>query len=81
MFEKSIGQKPREPLDPLFGYRLSQSIGRGRISREGSRTIRASRERRDNFYAGKKPFWPSSLDQKQQFSMAMPIGIGEFNII
>ena len=35
-----------------FGPR-SQSIGRGRISREGALDHRESRERRDNFFAAK----------------------------
>ena len=35
---------------------LSQSIGRGRISREGLLVVRESRERRDKIFAKKKPF-------------------------
>ena len=44
--------KTRENLHSLFGPR-SQSIGRGRISREGALDHRESRERRDKIFAAK----------------------------
>jgi len=47
---------------------LSQSIGRGRISREGSLDVRESRGRRDKILAEKTEN-AKILDQKQQFSM------------
>jgi len=47
---------------------LSQSIGRGRISREGALDVRESRERRDKTLAEKTEN-AKILDQKQQFSM------------
>ena len=46
----------------------SQSIGRGRISREVALDVRESRERRDKIFAGKTEN-AKILDQKQQFSM------------
>ena len=46
MFEKRIGQKPEKIFTVCFGS-LSQSIGRGRLSREGALDVRESRERRD----------------------------------
>ena len=48
---------------------LSQSIGRGRISREEALDLRESRERRDKIFAEKKMTENAKiLDQKQQFS-------------
>ena len=44
----------------------SQSIGRGRISREGALDVRESRERRDKIFAEKTEN-AKILDQKQQF--------------
>ena len=49
-------------------YPLSQSIGRGRVSREGALDVRESRERRDKVFAGKTEN-AKKLDRKQQFSM------------
>ena len=46
----------------------SQSIGRGRLSREGALDHRESRERRDKIFAAKTEN-AKILDQKQQFSM------------
>ena len=46
----------------------SQSIGRGRISREGALDVREIRERRDKIFAGKIEN-AKIVDQKQQFSM------------
>ena len=46
----------------------SQSIGRGRISREGALDLRESRERRDNNFA-KITEDAKILDRKQQFSV------------
>jgi hypothetical protein len=45
----------------------SQSIGRGRISREGALDVRESRERRDKKFAENIEN-AKILDQKQQFS-------------
>ena len=67
MFEKRIGQKPEKIFTVCFGS-LSQSIGRGRLSREGALDVRESRERRDNFFAEKTEN-TKMLDQKQQFSV------------
>ena len=47
---------------------LSQSIGRGRISREEALDLRESRERRDKIFAEKTEH-AKILDQKQQFSV------------
>jgi len=52
MFEKRIGQKPEKIFTVCFGS-LSQSIGRGRLSREGALDHRESRERRDKIFAAK----------------------------
>ena len=52
MFEKRIGQKPEKIFTVCFGS-LSQSIGRGRLSREGALDVRESRERRDKIFAEK----------------------------
>jgi hypothetical protein len=46
----------------------SQSIGRGRLSREGALDVRERRERIDKIFA-KKTENAKILDQKQQFSM------------
>ena len=46
----------------------SQSIGRGRLSREGALDVRESRERIDKIFAEKTENG-KVLDQKQQFSM------------
>ena len=46
----------------------SQSIGRGRISREGALDLRESRERRDKIFAEKTEN-AKILDPKQQFSV------------
>ena len=46
---------------------LSQSIGGGRISREGALDVRESRERRDKIFAENIEN-AKILDQKQQFS-------------
>ena len=52
-FDKVRTQKPgKSSLALCFGPR-SQSIGRGRISREGALDHRESRERRDNIFAAK----------------------------
>ena len=57
------------PSDVYFGP-ASQSIKRGRISREGALDLRESRERRDRIFAGKTEN-AKILDQKQQISMPM----------
>ena len=48
-------QKPRENRHHLFGSGIAhlQSIGRGRISREGALDHRESREWRDKIFAAK----------------------------
>ena len=55
MFEQKNGQKPGKS-SPAFHFSdtLSQSIGRGRISRERPLVVRENREWRDNFFAGKQ---------------------------
>ena len=55
MFEQKNGQKPGKS-SPAFRFSdtLSQSIGRGRISRERPLVVRESREWRDIFFAGKQ---------------------------
>ena len=52
---------------------LSQSIGRGRLSREGALDVRVSRERRDKGFAEKQR---KIQKQKQQFSIILN---GEFS--
>ena len=59
--------KNRENLHRLFQTSissLSQSIGSGRISREGALDVRENRERRDNIFAEKTEN-AKILDQKQ----------------
>ena len=49
---------------------LSQSIGRGRISREGALDVRESRERRDKIFAEKTEnakIFKKKLDQENSF--------------
>ena len=58
--------KNREIFTVFFGP-ASQSIGRGRISREGALDVRESRERRDKIFAENIEN-AKILDQKQQFS-------------
>ena len=72
MFEKRIGQKPEKIFTVCFGS-LSQSIGRGRLSREGALDVRESRERRDKlvpFFSPekqeKRKFWPEFFHYFQQ---------------
>ncbi len=50
----------------------SQSIGRGRIGRQGALDGRESRERRDKVFAEKIEN-AKKTDQKQQFSLGNPI--------
>ena len=53
-----------------FGTRQSQSIGRGRISREGALDHRESRERRDKIFAEqtvKRQNFQKKLDQENSF--------------
>ena len=52
---------------------LPQSIGRGRLSREGALDVRVSRERRDKGFAEKQR---KIQKQKQQFSIILN---GEFS--
>ena len=52
----------------VCGGPASQSIGRGRISREEALDLRESRERRDKIFA-EKTITSKNLDQKQQFSV------------
>ena len=57
---------------------LSQSIKRGRITREGALDLRESRERRDKIFAEKKMTENAKiLDQKQQFSFHFFAGRGK----
>ena len=53
------------PSDVVYFGPASQSIKRGRISREGALDLRESRERRDRIFAGKTEN-AKILDQKQQ---------------
>ena len=46
-------KKPGKILFNVCFGSLSQSIGRGRLSREGALDVRESRERRDKFFAEK----------------------------
>ena len=62
MFEKRIGQKPEKIFTVCFGS-LSQSIGRGRLSREGALDVRESRERRDKLV----PFFSPEKQEKRKF--------------
>ena len=55
MFENTIGQKPGEIFTVCPGS-MSQSIGRGRLSREGALDARESRERRDKIVHRAKCF-------------------------
>jgi len=65
MFEKRLA-KNREILHRLRFGPPSQSIGRGRLSREGALDVRESQERRDKIVpmfsleniSGKTQFWP-----------------------
>ena len=69
-FDKVRTQKPGKS-SLSFGPR-SQSIGRGRISREGSLDHRESRERRDHIFAEKTEnakIFKKKMDQEQQFSV------------
>ena len=53
-----------------FGTRQSQSIGRGRISREGALDHRESQERRDKIFAAKtvnRQNFQKKLDQENIF--------------
>ena len=52
--EKKVLAKNREGLRRLF-WSLSQSIGRGRLSREGALDVRESRERRDKIVPNFSP--------------------------
>ena len=53
-FDKVRTQKPgKSSLSVLVHVPRSQSIGRGRISREGALDHRESRERRDKIFAAK----------------------------
>ena len=54
MFENTIGQKPGEIFTVCPGS-MSQSIGRGRLSREGALDARESRERRDKIVLNVSP--------------------------
>ena len=68
MFES----KNRESIFTVYCGPASQSIGRGRISREGALDVRESRERRDKIFAEKienANFFQKKMDQEQQFSM------------
>ena len=57
---KNGGKNQRTKIFTICSGTLSQSIGRGRISREGSLVVRESREQRsrDNIFAKKTLFWP-----------------------
>ena len=62
--------KTRENLHCLFHGSLSQSIGRGRISREGALDHRESRERRDKIFAAKTEnakIFKKKMDQENSF--------------
>ena len=72
MFAQKTGQKTGTSLHRLFRTSdpLLQSIGRGRISREGAIDLRESRERRDKIFAEKEEN-VKILDQKQKFKFSM----------
>ena len=72
---KNGGKNQRTKIFTICSGTLSQSIGRGRISREGSLVVRESRERRDNIFDEKNAIWPEILNRKQQFSM------GNFHLV
>jgi hypothetical protein len=63
-----LNPKNRGKIFTICSGSLSQSIGHGRISREGTLDVRESRERRDKIFAEKIEN-NKILDQKQQFSM------------
>ena len=57
--------KNREIFTVFFGP-ASQSIGRGRISREGALDVRESRERRDKIFAEKTENATKILEHKTE---------------
>jgi len=70
--------KNRENLHSLFWTfgPKSQSIGRGRISREGALDHRESRERRDKIFAAKtvkRQNFKKKLDQENSFQWGISI--------
>ena len=67
MFEKRIGPKPR--IFTVCSGPASQSIGRGRLSREGALDVRESRERRDKLV----PFFSPEKQEKRKFWPDFPL--------
>ena len=68
-FWQSSNPKPGKIFTLCFGPK-SQSIGRGRISREGALDHRESRERRDKIFAAKtvkRQNFQKKLDQESSF--------------
>ena len=69
LFLTILNPKNREIFTVCSGS-LSQSIGRGRISREGALDHRESRERRDKIFAAKTEnakIFKKKLDQENSF--------------
>ena len=67
MFEKRIGPKPG--IFTVCSGPASQSIGRGRLSREGALDVRKSPERRDKIVPKKSP----EEQEKRNFGMKFSI--------
>ena len=64
MFEKRIGQKPGKASPSCFGP-ASQSIERGRLSREEALDVRESRERHDKIV----PIFSPEKQEKRSFGL------------
>ena len=73
-FDKVRTQKPgKSSLSDLCFGPKSQSIGRGRISREGALDHRESRERRDKIFAAK------TVKRKKKKWITKTVFSGEFS--
>ena len=81
MFEKRLGQNPGILRAVCFDS-LSQSIGRGRLSREGVLDVRESRERRDKivpkFSPEKQEKCPHFFEQDRLLFARVDIDVTEF---
>ena len=72
VFDDLDFEPPKPGKSSVCSCSLSQSIGRGRMSREGAIDVRESRERRDKNFAEKTENAKMKiLDQKQQFEFSI----------
>ena len=71
MFES----KNRESIFTVYCGPASQSIGRGRISREGALDVRESRERRDKIFAEKTE---NAKNFKKKIGSGKQFSVGNF---